>query len=378
MQKLLRQFGRLRETRWWLATCCLPCLLLLSSCSFPGLVSTSAQLSPENHKQVTLHRVPTKFPQDEGAHNDLSEWWSYGGHLEAVDSTGQPHQYGFELAISQELRSDLPPVYPAQFAISDITRGEFHSAQQSISKLYGNNTANTATKGIDVQSGSWSIQGLDGKDHLVAAMNDYSINLDLTGVKPLTLHNGNGLLNYGTDGFSYYYSRTRMAVAGTIIDHYQTLQVTGLAWMDHRWGNFITLSNESKDWYGLQLNNNTEIMIYVMRNATGAITATYASYVDAAGNADNLPPTALGTTVLGQWTSKVTGITYPSGWRLDINTPSLQARLMVMPISQNQEVTNSSTSNASWEGGVGVQGQMNGNAINGQGCVELTGYSKAS
>jgi predicted secreted hydrolase len=298
--------------------------------------------------------------------------------LEAIDSTGRPHQYSFELAISQELRSDLPPVYPAQFAISDMTRGEFHSAQQSISKLYKNNTASTAKDGIDVQSGGWSIQGLNGKDHLFAAMDNYSIDLNLTGIKPLTLHNGNGLLSYGAEGFSYYYSRTRMSVAGTIIDHQQTMQVTGLAWMDHRWGNFITLSNESKDWYGLQLSNNTELMIYIMHDATGAITATYASYVDAVGNSDTLPATALGITVLGKWTSKVTGITYPSGWRLDINTPSLQATLMVMPISQNQEVTNSSTGNASWEGGVGIQGQMNGNAINGQGCVELTGYSKAS
>ena len=45
-------------------------------------------------------------------------------------------------------------------------------------------------------------------------------------LKPPTLHNGNGLITYGLGGFSYYYSRTRMALSGTLIDHQQSLRVT--------------------------------------------------------------------------------------------------------------------------------------------------------
>src|SRR5205814_125956 len=83
----------------------------------------------------------------------------------------------------------------------------------------------------------------------------YAMNITLQGLKPPTLHNGNGLITYGLAGFSYYYSRTRMALSGTLVDHKQSLQVTGEAWMDHQWGNFLTLGGGGWDWFSIQLNN---------------------------------------------------------------------------------------------------------------------------
>src|SRR5207253_903504 len=102
--------------------------------------------------------------------------------------------------------------YPAHFALSDMTRGVFHYDQNSITKVNEDLAGSTngpnspVAKGIDVQIGNWSIQGLNGHDHLIAAMKDYAINLSLTSSKPPVLHNGNGLITYGPSGFSYYYS----------------------------------------------------------------------------------------------------------------------------------------------------------------------------
>ncbi len=168
-----------------------------------------------------------------------------------------------------------------------------------------------------------------------------------------------------------------MSVTGTIRDHNQPLRVTGLAWMDHQWGNFLLLGAGGWDWYSIQLNNNTEMMIYVIRNAAGAVVATDAEYIDAAANDAIVQPASLHITVLDTWTSPTTGITYPSGWHLTIKTRQVQAALTLTPLLKDQElVAYASTGDVYWEGAVSIQGQSNGKSIAGQGYVELTGYTK--
>ena len=351
--------------------------LLLSSCTFPGMVSTSRQLPVVNETPTAIPLPPIRFPQDEGAHNDLTEWWYYTGHMNATDPSGKPHHYGFELVVFQVLRSDLPPVYAAHFAISDVTRGEFHFDQRRLTQPEAVIPNGTSTQGIDVHLGNWSIRGVNGLDHLSAEMQNYGMRLDLSGLKPAILHNGNGLITYGLGGFSYYYSRTRMALSGTIVDHGQALPVTGEAWMDHQWGNFLTLGGGGWDWFSIQLDNNTEMMLYFIRNAAGQTISTYASYINSAANDHLLPASALHVTVLDHWKSPITGAVYPSGWQLEIHDPQLQASLTLIPELKNQElVVYQSTGNSYWEGAVSIQGQSNGRAVRGEGYVELTGYAQ--
>ena len=81
--------------------------------------------------------------------------------------------------------------------------------------------------------------------------------------------------------------------------------------------------------------------------------------------------------VIAHWTSPQTGIQYPSGWRLEIHDPNLQAVLTITPQIKNQElVVYNSTGNTYWEGAVSIQGQDHGRPIAGKGYVELTGYTK--
>ena len=358
-----------------------PCLLLLlllslilSSCSVPGIVATDAQLPAVKTTPQTISLPPVHFPQDEGAHRDLTEWWYYTGH--AITPGDHPHHYGFELVIFQALRSDLPPVYAAHFAISDVTRGEFHFDQRRLTEPRAVIPNGTSTSGINVSVGDWSIHGLNGLDHLAAEMSNYAMNITLQGLKPPTLHNGDGLITYGLAGFSYYYSRTRMALSGTLVDHKQPLQVTGEAWMDHQWGNFLTLGGGGWDWFSIQLNNDTEMMIYLIRDATGKTISTYIGYIDPDAGDHLLPASALHAGVLGHWKSPATGANYPSGWHLEIHDPQLQASLTLTPELINQElVAYQSTGNSYWEGAVYIQGQSAGSIVKGEGYVELTGYA---
>ena len=349
---------------------------LLTSCSFPGIVTTHAQLPNVTTTPQSQPLPAIRFPQDEAAHNDLAEWWYYTGHINAVAPGGITHHYGFELVFFQALRSDLPPVYAAHFAISDITRGQFHFDQRRLIEPDAKIPNGTSTQGIDVHIGDWSIRGVNGHDHLAAEMLNYSLHIDLIGLKPPALHNGNGLIKYGVGGFSYYYSRTRMALSGTLIDHGQPLQVTGEAWMDHQWGNFLAVGSGGWDWFSIQLNNNTEMMLYLIRDVSGKIISTYVSYIGPNASETLLPASALHITVLNHWTSLVTGATYPSGWHLDINDPRLHTSLTLTPELLDQElVTYQSTGTSYWEGAVSIHGQSAGAPINGEGYVELTGYA---
>jgi predicted secreted hydrolase len=295
--------------------------------------------------------------------------------MNATTPDGRSHHYGFELVFFQAQRSDFPPVYAAHFAISDVTRGEFHFDQRRLTEP----TAGTPSRpGIHVSIGDWSISGLNGLDHLSAEMPNYAIHINLQGLKPPVLHNGNGLITYGLAGFSYYYSRTRMAVTGILIDHNTPLQVTGEAWMDHQWGNFLTLGGGGWDWYSIQLNN-TEMMLYVIRDSSGKTLSTYVSYIDAQAKDHLLPGNALKVTILDHWRSPITSANYPSGWRLQINDPQLQASLTLIPELKDQElVVTQSTGNSYWEGAVSITGSSQGSTVQGEGYVELTGYANSS
>lgn len=357
--------------------------LLLASCNVPGVPATSAQLPQVAAPTATPALPPVRFPQDEAPHRDLTEWWYYTGHLNALMPDGQQHHYGFELVFFQILRSDYPPIYAAHFAISDLARGEFHYDQRRLMEPQAVLPDGTSTAGVKVAINDWSIRALNGHDHLIASMDGYSIDLDLNALKEPTLHNGNGLITYGLGGFSYYYSRTSMAVAGTLLDHQQRVQVSGDAWMDHQWGNFLTLGGGGWDWYSVQLNNHTEMMLYIIRDASGQAISTYVGIIGVDGHYLELPASALKLSVLDHWTSSTTGITYPSGWQVEVSDPRLTASLTLQPELKNQElVTTQSTGNTYWEGAVSIvgsaslPGQKNASAVQGEGYVELTGYHK--
>src|SRR5207237_1497253 len=175
--------------------------LVLASCGFPGIVTTAGQLPVVTSTPQAQPLPPVRFPQDEAAHRDLNEWWYYTGHMNATTPDGKPHHYGFELVFFQVLRSDLPPVFAAHFAITDVTRGQFHFDQRRQTEPGAFIPDGTSTKGVDVTIGDWSIQGLNGRDHLAAQMANYAIHLSLLGLKPPALHHVNGLISFAFGGF---------------------------------------------------------------------------------------------------------------------------------------------------------------------------------
>jgi len=346
-------------------------LLLVAGCGMPGTIPTGGRLPPVPAASAAVRLPPVRFPQDEGPHHDLTEWWYYTGHLTAPDG----HHYGFEEVFFQALRGDLAPVYAAHFALTDVTRGQFHFAQrqQVEPDVF---VRNSSRQGFDLAVGDWTMRGLAGHDELAAAMPDYAIHLTLTATKAPVLHGGDGLISYGAAGFSYYYSRTRMAVVGEVTDHGRPMPVTGVAWMDHQWGNFISLLGGGWDWFSIQLNDDTEYMIYFIRSANHQVLSTYATRVAPNGSAQVLPASVLAVRATGSWTSPHTGAVYPSGWTVAI--PSERLALTLTPEVRDQELlTAASTGVDYWEGATWISGSLAGAPVSGEGYVELTGYAPA-
>ncbi len=351
-------------------------LLALAGCGLPGTVAGSGKLPATAAAAASPTPLPgVQFPWDEAQHNDLTEWWYYTGHLHGTDAQGHSHVYGFEYVIFQTLRGQLPPFYASHFAISDITAGQFHFDQRAMFEPATAIPSAGSANGFSLALGDWTMHGLSGHDTLQASQQNYAISLSLTDTLPHPiLHGGNGLINYGAGGFSYYYSRPLLSVDGTLTDHGTTISVSGQAWFDHQWGNFLSLVGSGWNWYSIQLSNHTEFMLYDIFDATHTPVATFGTYVAPDGTASEIPSSAIHLKATGSWTSPVTHGTYPSGWTVTLDTPAVS--LTLTPLLKDQElVTGASTGVAYWEGAVGISGQAQGHPVNGEGYVELTGYA---
>jgi predicted secreted hydrolase len=345
---------------------------LLTGCGLPGTIERSGSL-PQVGFAPTAAPLPTiRLPQDEAPHRDLTEWWYYTGHFAGTDAAGRQHAYGFELTVFQTLRGQLPPYYAAHYAIGDPPRGQFHYAERGAFGSVAAVPQPGSIAGFDLPVGDWRIQGHGGHDRLRAAMDGYAIELALADQHThVALHGGDGIITYGVAGFSYYYSRPLMAVSGTITDHGDPIRVTGHAWFDHQWGNFVSLAGAGWDWFSLQLADGTQDMIYVIRDEQRRPLSVVGTAIARDGSTADIPAAAIQITPTATWTSPHTGGVYPSGWRIEL--PG--ANLTETPELGDQELLTQTTGVAYWEGAVWITGEANGHRVTGEGYTELTGYA---
>ena len=299
---------------------------------------------------------------DDHPHDVLTEWWYYTGHLRS--DAGQ--RFGFEFVVFQSTRGSNPIGYLSHFAITDEANGRFAYDARAAS-------VSRRPEKLDLDVGGWTLFGNRGQDRLTASMDDYGIELDLFSQKPPALHHG-GLISFGPAGDSYYFSRTRMTATGRLRLGDSWSQVNGEAWHDHQWGNFIVPAVGGWDWISLQLDDNRELMLTVLRSADGGPAGAFGSLVDADGQTIDVPRESISVQPTGSWTSPHTGANYPSGWRTFVNaSPGVPAvELALTPVLADQELALDRT--AYWEGAVNVLGTLDGRQTAGEGYVELTGY----
>jgi predicted secreted hydrolase len=280
----------------------------------------------------------------------------------------------------QQSRWDLRNLSLAHFALTDVDGKRFRYYE----KLNRSSpfTAAAAQGRLDVFNEAWrAISNPDGSWRVVASQGGDSIDLVLRARKPPAVHGENGVSvkAEGVGYASHYYSLTRLAVTGTISAQGRRAEgCSGLAWMDHEFGSSALRENQQGwDWFSIQLDNETELMLYQIRRTDGTPDVTSSGSVIAQdGDVIHLRRDQFSVKPLGRWHSARSGATYPMGWMVSV--PSLKISVRLDPLLEAQElITRSSTRVTYWEGAVDVSGSFGNVSVSGDGYVEMTGYDRA-
>jgi predicted secreted hydrolase len=209
---------------------------------------------------------------------------------------------------------------------------------------------------------------------ITAAAGDIALDLILEQGKPPVLHGEAGLSRKGPEpgNASYYYSLTSMPTRGTIRAGGRLHAVQGASWMDREWStSALSQGIAGWDWFALQLDDGTELMLYQLRREEGgAAPHSAGSFIGPGGDGRSLSADAFSIEALAEWRSPTDGTRYPARWR--VRVPQLDIDLAVSPVLAEQELN---LAVRYWEGAVDVSGTRDGRQVTGVGYVELTGYA---
>ncbi len=349
----------------------------------------SATVAADSPTEFTLAQpgYSYEFPHDHGSHDSYrTEWWYYTGNLTAKD--GRPFGYQltfFRRAMPADQIKTLPSkwsitqLYLAHFAVTDLSNRQFHFAEK-ISRA-GLGKAGAEPNRLNVWIDQWRAESPQGNDHhlLTAWKKALGVQLELSPEKPLVVHGKDGISRKGEAAgqASHYYSFTRMATTGQLKIGKEIFDITGTTWMDHEFGS-ADLGKDlvGWDWFSLQLDNQTEVMLYRLRRDDGtADSVSSGTFIDREGKGHHLELSDISLEPLSEWTSPTSKARYPQKWKLTI--PSQQLSLELIPRMAEQELTTKkSTQVTYWEGAIEVNGVAGEKKIKGHGYMELTGYAE--
>jgi predicted secreted hydrolase len=378
--------------------------LLVSACTTPILanppLSFPSPVPPSAAPSTAPDPIPIAFPRDDGPHDRLTEWWYYTGHLHT--DTGR--RFGFEAVVFRAERGTVPPAWAAHLALTDESGSRFIYAQRNeigtqvdrsprdgsgaptgFDLQIGGLSPTLVTAGAPASAAPWRLAGAGGTDRIEATLAPeearaagaaFGLNLDLKATKPAALHDGDGFVDFGLGGSSYYYSRTRLTATGTVQVDGEQLSADGIAWFDHQWGDFVSVGG-GWDWFAINVDpiperelGSQEITLSVVLGAAGEPVLRYGTtaWDDSATRIDG---SQFEVETLGSWTSPETGRTWPSGWRVTLNDVVID----LAPTVLDQELdTRATTGVVYWEGSQRVSGSWGGAPISGEAYVEITRY----
>ena len=303
------------------------------------------------------------------------QWWYFTGHL--FDKDG--HEFGYELTFfvvgvqkrRYQSKFGVNNIYISHFALTDVAGRRYSYSEKSDSGAYG--FAGADARRLKVWVDRNSIEGLPDRIHLRASGEPGDLDLVLTSLKPAVLHGDKGYSRKSEESpleASLYYSLTDLRSRGTLKTGGKSFDVAGKSWFDREisagrkgW------KEKGWDWFGIQLDDGREIMLYLMRNRDGTIDrSSSGTLVQKDGSYRHLSLDDFTIHASGEYRSARTAARYPARWEIRIPSEGLQLR--VIPLLQDQEfIATRTTGNYYWEGSCGVEGTVKGRAY-----AELTGY----
>jgi predicted secreted hydrolase len=237
-----------------------------------------------------------------------------------------------------------------------------------------------STRQTTVFLNNWSTQIEADLHTLKMDTADFSYELKFKPAKPAVLHGDRGYSLKGAtpERASCYYSFTRLDGQGRLTIGGDTVAVSGSAWMDHEFSTALLEPGITGwDWFSLQLSDNTEIMVFLLRTETGGLhPASSGTFIDAHGTTRAIARAEINVKVLDTWKSRQSSARYPARWRMQIAPLSMDLKINSNLPDQEMRTVDS-TGVTYWEGSVSLEGLKDKLTVRGEGYVELTGYAEA-
>lgn len=288
------------------------------------------------------------LPKDDAPHHAEMEWWYYNGYL----STESGKQYSFHYTVF--LLNNVVHHMVSHASINDYQTGRLLTAQRRTA----GNPSRSKENGFEFIQGDWLMAGGNGADQLKFNIENISLVLDVISTQSPIIHGENGVISLKDAGDSYYYSRSRMKISGSLKIGNTVEKVTGISWFDHQWGDF-SVGRLTWDWFSLQLSDSIDLMIYQLRDKKTNEKILYMGTFNQNGNVETLSAEDFNVNPRKGWASKKTNIVYPTEW--DIEIPSKNIKITIKSRNENNEFdAKLTTYNIYWEGAVSVQGTHTG------------------
>jgi predicted secreted hydrolase len=145
--------------------------------------------------------------------------------------------------------------------------------------------------------------------------------------------------------------------------------------MDHEF--FTPIANPEIigwDWLSLHLSDSTAVMLANLRRVGGANSPFSAgTFIHRDGATQALSSRDFALVPQAWWTSPASGGKYPVEWEIKFLDYGLR---LTTPVKNQELDTRRTTGKIYWEGFVEVTGKKAGQAIRGEGYLEMTGYAK--
>ena len=224
---------------------------------------------------VVLHRPPACRRTGGGSASSSSS--------SAPSAARSPSSWASHLAITDEQRRPVPvrpaardrpagrPIAARRRRLADRLRPRAHRRR-------------IRRRGATAGDPPWTMAGVGGtrpaRRGAVAGRGgrgqggSFGLGLDLAAGRAAGPPRRRRLVDFGPAGGSYYYSRTAHGGrrARCTLDG-ETLAVTGEAWFDHQWGDFISVGGGGWDWFAVNLDDGTDLTLSLVRDADGALPA---------------------------------------------------------------------------------------------------------
>ena len=303
---------------------------------------------------------PLTLPADESPHTYLVEWWYVNAHFTSEEQERFAlHDVVFRI---REPSSGVA-VHVRQIGLSSGTAGYAHT------ELFERAApVETAPGDFELAVQGTLMSGAGGESYTLRAKADgYAYDLTLRATTEPLLHQG-GLVDFENAGLTYYYTRPRLALSGTVtLPDGSNTNVTGTAWFDKQWGDFQPVAVEW-DWASIQLDGGADLMLSSLYERDGAPIERYATLRRAGQPARTLLADEF-SFIPGEpvWRSPVTGTAYRTHW--EVIVPGEGLSLLLRPLEEESEFRSDSIGVTYWEAGVEVL-DPSGEVV-GQGFVEL-------